>query len=245
MTTVASNARTALTPSSSKLSPPAPPAQGHDARLGRAPQLPGLRREPFAFTGELLGFFPCQPDPGPASAVRQPVQRELRKTEPLAGVGLTTWTSWDRAQRQGETHEAGKAKPMPLSGSVSRREARRALCRRGDQPARRARTWTMKRVDTLPRSSAAPDPQRERKRPDSIAMNWESAQPRTTHSRAASVLQHSPRHQLRTSAWNRARRSRVTGPALPAPMIRPSSWRIATISLAVPVKKASSAVYMS
>jgi hypothetical protein len=52
-------------------------------------------------------------------------------------------------------------------------------------------------------------------------------------------------HQLRTSAWNRARRSRVTGPALPLPMIRPSSWRMATSSLAVPVKNASSAVYTS
>ena len=50
------------------------------------------------------------------------------------------------------------------------------------------------------------------------------------------------RGQLRTSAWNRVRRSRVTGPGFPLPMFRPSSERIPTISLAVPVKKASSAV---
>ncbi len=50
------------------------------------------------------------------------------------------------------------------------------------------------------------------------------------------------RVQLRTSVWNRARRSRVTGPGFPLPMVRPSSERIPTISLAVPVKKASSAV---
>ena len=50
------------------------------------------------------------------------------------------------------------------------------------------------------------------------------------------------RGQLRTSAWKRALMSRVTGPDLPAPMSRPSTWRMATTSAAVPVKKASSAV---
>jgi hypothetical protein len=50
------------------------------------------------------------------------------------------------------------------------------------------------------------------------------------------------RAQLRTSAWKRDRRSRVTGPGLPLPMTRPSTWRIAITSLAVPVKNASSAV---
>jgi len=34
----------------------------------------------------------------------------------------------------------------------------------------------------------------------------------------------------------------VTGPGLPLPMTRPSTWRIAITSLAVPVKNASSAV---
>jgi hypothetical protein len=53
------------------------------------------------------------------------------------------------------------------------------------------------------------------------------------------------RAQLRTSAWKRDRRSRVTGPGLPVPMTRPSTWRIAITSLAVPVKNASSAVYTS
>lgn len=50
------------------------------------------------------------------------------------------------------------------------------------------------------------------------------------------------RNQLRTRAWKRARMSRVIGPALPEPITRPSTCRIATTSLAVPVKKASSAV---
>jgi hypothetical protein len=50
------------------------------------------------------------------------------------------------------------------------------------------------------------------------------------------------RAQLRTSVWKRARRSRVTGPDFPAPMSRPSTWRMATTSAAVPVKNASSAV---
>ena len=50
------------------------------------------------------------------------------------------------------------------------------------------------------------------------------------------------RAQLRTSAWKRERRSRVIGPGLPPPMTRPSTWRMAITSLAVPVKNASSAV---
>src|SRR5205814_4748557 len=37
----------------------------------------------------------------------------------------------------------------------------------------------------------------------------------------------------------------VTGPALPAPIWRPSSSRIGVTSAAVPVKKASSAIYTS
>ncbi len=51
--------------------------------------------------------------------------------------------------------------------------------------------------------------------------------------------------QSRTRAWNRVRSSRVTGPSLPEPTTRPSTSRIEITSAAVPVKKASSAVYTS
>ena len=51
--------------------------------------------------------------------------------------------------------------------------------------------------------------------------------------------------QARASRWKRSAMSRVTGPSAPSPMIRPSTCLMYTTSAAVPLKKASCAVYTS
>ena len=88
MTTVASNARTALTPEQLETHAALHRLrQGLDARLGRATKLTGLRCQPLALTGNRLRFLHVSPTSRAAAAVGQPVQRELGETEPLAGEG--------------------------------------------------------------------------------------------------------------------------------------------------------------
>ena len=122
MTTVASNARTALTPEQlegdlalDRL------GEGVDAGLRRAAQLAGLRAEALVLAGELLGFLPRQPDPCTAPPVRQAVQHELGEAEPLA-------------ERVGRRHSGSLgAKAMPVN-IMQIRSAPRADCRVPPRP---------------------------------------------------------------------------------------------------------------
>ena len=89
MTTVASKARTALTPSSSNTIPPCTAcAQGVHAGLRGAPQLAGLGGQSLALAGEALRILPRETHLRAAPAVGQAVQHELGEAQALAeGVG--------------------------------------------------------------------------------------------------------------------------------------------------------------
>jgi hypothetical protein len=160
-----------------------------------------------------------------------------------SGSGLEDMPVLGTGSNSGRDTGGEGAKPMPVR-RVARRAAQSGLCWTGDRLARRARPLRRRRGDTVPRPGAGPAPWRERRRLDSTARSRVAARRRKRHSRCGRRAPEParPSAQERTRAWKRARKSRVTGPAFPLPMSRPSNCRIATISVAVPVRNASSAV---
>ena len=131
MTTVASNARTALTPSSSKSRPLWHRlAQGLDAGLGRAAQFTGLRAQPLALPAKRLRILPRQAHLRTAAPVGQAVQHELGEAQALAErvrgshdrPGEGEFRDWRRNPRRGKAY----ATPRLRSQHQPRRSARAA-----------------------------------------------------------------------------------------------------------------------
>ena len=137
MTTVASNARTALTPSSSKLEAALSHrlAQGLDAGLGGATKFTGLRGQPLALPAKRLRIAPRQAHLRTAAPVGQAIQHELGEAQALAErvrgshdrPGEGEFRDWRQSRRRGKAYATPRLRTQHQPRRSARAAARTSL----------------------------------------------------------------------------------------------------------------------